>query len=233
MNNLEARGVEPLFPAFKSSNIRESTKTPFRIRVCPLLPNFPCFASIQQILCGFGETLSKSDSALIKELHLEHAMSYHFSKMEPVTVTIVTALAAGAAAAAKDVATKAVKDAYSGLRKLIVDRYQKAAPFVEAVESNPTSEPEQKVLLNQLNQAHSDAEAKSLAVALLDALQELQNDPRAQAVFDFGKLRAAKNFELSDIQFSGTLLRASEATFEGDFKATKLRQNGPKTKPGK
>jgi hypothetical protein len=154
-------------------------------------------------------------------------------EMEPVTVTMVTALAAGAAAAAKDVATTAIKDAYSGLKKLIVDRYQKAAPFVEAVEANPTSEPEQKVLLRQLQEAEPDLEAKRQAVTLLDALQALEQDPRAQAVFDFGKLRAAKNFELSDIEFSGTLFRADEAIFEDDFKATKLRQNVPRTKPGK
>jgi esterase/lipase superfamily enzyme len=148
--------------------------------------------------------------------------------MDPFSVSVVTALAAGAVAVAKDVATKAVKDAYSGLRQLIVDRYKKTAPFVEAVEANPTSTPEQEVLANQLQQATGDPQLKELASALLRALDELHNDPRAKAVFDFGKLKAAKNFELSDIDFSGTLLRAEEATFDGDFKSTNLRQKTEK-----
>jgi hypothetical protein len=145
--------------------------------------------------------------------------------MDPILVTIVTALSAGALAAAKDVATSAVKDAYSGLKKLIVDRFQKAAPFVEAVESDPTSEPEQKVLAKHLGAPGVDLqEVNNRAVALLDAIQQLEKDPRARAVFDFGKLRAARNFELDDIEFSDTLLHAEEANFEGDFKATHLRQ---------
>jgi hypothetical protein len=151
--------------------------------------------------------------------------------MEPISVSIVTALAAGAGAAARDVATTAVKGAYAGLKKFLLDRYHKAGPFVEAVEADPTSEPEQKVLANQLKETQSDPEAKRLAVALLDALEELRNNPRAQAVFDFGKLRAAKNFELNDIQFSGTLFRAADATFEGDFKAANIHQSPP-VKPG-
>ncbi len=146
--------------------------------------------------------------------------------MEPISLSIVTALTAGAIAAAKDVASTAVKDAYAALRKYLLDRYQKAGPFVEAVVADPTSEPEQKVLANQLKEAQSDPEAKKLAEALLDALQELKHDPRTQAVFDFGRLSAAKNIDLFDIEFSGTLLRADEATFE-DFKATNIRQNPP------
>lgn len=144
--------------------------------------------------------------------------------MEPVTITIVTALAAGALAAAKDVATSAVKDAYAGLKKLIIDRYHKAGPLVAAIEAQPTSKNDQKLLSTHLTQTEADPNLKQSAVALLQALEALREDPRAQAVFDFGKLRAAKNFELNDIEFSGTLLRANEATFEGDFKATQLRQ---------
>jgi hypothetical protein len=152
--------------------------------------------------------------------------------MDPFSVSIVTALAAGAVASAKDIATKAVKDAYAGLKQLIVDRYAKTAPFVDAVEAHPTSTPEQEVLANQLQQAKDDPQLKDLTSALLRALEDLRNDHRAQAVFDFGRLRAARNFELSDIDFSGAFFRADEATFEGDFKATNLRQNSSRREPG-
>jgi hypothetical protein len=145
--------------------------------------------------------------------------------MEPISVSIVTALAAGAGAAAKDVATEAIKDAYAGLKKFLLDHYHHAGPQVEAVAANPGSEDGQKALANQLTGVSSDPEAKKLTEALLDALRELQNNPKAQAVFDFGKLRAARNFELNDIHFSGTLFHADEAVFEGDFKATGIHQD--------
>jgi len=146
--------------------------------------------------------------------------------MDPVTVTIVVALAAGAAAAAKDVASSAIKDAYAGLRRLIVDRYARAVPFAEAVEEDPSSEPEQAVLAKQLSQAgaSSDEELKSAAQTLLDAIEELREEPRVAALFDFVKLRAAKTFQLKDIEAFGTVLRADEATFEGDFIAEGVRQ---------
>lgn len=146
--------------------------------------------------------------------------------MDPVTATIVVALAAGAAAAAKDVASSAIKDAYAGLRKLIVDRYARAVPFAEAVEEDPSSEPEQAVLAKQLEQAgaSSDEGLKWAAETLLNALTELREDPRAAALFDFDKLQAAKTFQLKDIQAVGTVLRAREATFQGDFIAEGIRQ---------
>ena len=159
--------------------------------------------------------------------------------MDPITVTIVSALAAGAAAAAKDVATDVIKDAYAGLKRLIIDRYQRAAPFADAVEADPASEPEQKVLGKQLDQAGApeddDLKAAAQALlkyatgqyseqsqALLNELESLRSEPRAAAMFDFDRLRAARNFEL-DIEGIGQVLRAGDATFEGDFKA-KVRQ---------
>src|SRR6266566_3615302 len=44
--------------------------------------------------------------------------------MDPVNV-VLAALAAGAATAAKDTASQAVKDAYSGLRALVKNRFEK------------------------------------------------------------------------------------------------------------
>jgi hypothetical protein len=43
-------------------------------------------------------------------------------------------------------------------------------------------------------------------------------------MFDFGRLRAARNFELEDIEAVGPVLRASEADIGGDFKAKGIRQ---------
>jgi hypothetical protein len=147
--------------------------------------------------------------------------------MEPVIATILAALVAGATAAAKDVATNAVKDAYSALKHLISDRYAKAGLFVEAVTANPSSRPEQQVLAKQLEQAGvgEDEDIKSRAQQLLDVLQELRQEPKGAALFDFGGLLKARNFELNDIEAIGQLLHVrGDAIFEGDFKATGIRQ---------
>jgi hypothetical protein len=145
--------------------------------------------------------------------------------VDPISITVVTALAAGATAAVTNLATEAVKDAYQGLKTLVVDRYRQSGPLVDALEAEPASAQKQNLLLNQLAGADADAAVKEAAVLLLDRLDQLRNDSRAQAVFDYGKLRAAKSFNLENIEFSGTLLRADDATFEGDFSAKNLRQD--------
>jgi hypothetical protein len=144
--------------------------------------------------------------------------------MDPVTITIVAALAAGATAGITKVTTSAIEDAYAGLKRVITDRYHKAVPFVEAVQADPTSKPEQTVLARQLERigAANDDQLKAAAQALLDALESLRSEPRVAAMFDFDQLRAARNFEL-DIEGINQVFRAREATFEGDFKA-KVRQ---------
>ena len=58
--------------------------------------------------------------------------------MEPVTL-IVTALVAGATAVANEVGGQALKDAYTGLKTLVVDRYKGAKSVVELAENNPDS----------------------------------------------------------------------------------------------
>jgi hypothetical protein len=70
--------------------------------------------------------------------------------MDPVIVSIVSALAAGATAGAKDLATGAIKDAYSALKSIIAARYERAQPSAEDVEADPISRPEQEVLAKKL-----------------------------------------------------------------------------------
>ncbi|MDU9048217.1 MAG: hypothetical protein Q3M30_05175 [Candidatus Electrothrix sp. Rat3] len=62
--------------------------------------------------------------------------------MEPVITTIAAAVALGAAAGLKDTASKAVVDAYAGLKKLIQDRYQhdKGVTFAAEHVSEKTEE---------------------------------------------------------------------------------------------
>jgi hypothetical protein len=155
--------------------------------------------------------------------------------MDPVTITIVAALTAGAAAGITKVTTRAIEDAYAGLRRLINDRYHKAMPFVEAVEADSASDAEQTVLAKQLEHvgAAKDEELKAAAQALLDAVAELRTKPEAAALFDFGVLHRARNVELEDIEALGTVFRAREATLRGDFRAKGIRQQPAGDRPEK
>jgi hypothetical protein len=101
--------------------------------------------------------------------------------MDPITI-IVTAVAAGAVAASKDVAAQAVKDGYAGLKALIVRKFgEKAdvADAVEGVEGKPDSEARQSVLTEELETAGAaqDADLVQQAQALLDLLQQHGLEP--------------------------------------------------------
>jgi hypothetical protein len=93
--------------------------------------------------------------------------------MDPVTL-IVGALAAGAVAATKDVTAQAIKDAYSGLKSLIIQKYGKASGAVQQLEEKPASEAHQAVAKEELQEAGAaqDQALAAQAKALLDLLQQ-------------------------------------------------------------
>ncbi len=94
--------------------------------------------------------------------------------MEPISL-IAGALVLGAAAAAKEVGGSALKDAYAGLKRMIVDRYAAVQPVVTLVEDNPEGaeayEQAAAATLATTDAAH-DQELIDQAEALLAALKE-------------------------------------------------------------
>ncbi len=91
--------------------------------------------------------------------------------MDPVTL-ITTALAAGAAAAAKNGISEAVKDGYAALKRRIIERFGTKADVASAigqVEQKPNSTARQSVLDEEvrLSGAHEDADLAGEAQALL------------------------------------------------------------------
>ncbi|MFN8465486.1 MAG: hypothetical protein U0X20_08045 [Caldilineaceae bacterium] len=100
--------------------------------------------------------------------------------MNPVTL-IVGALVAGAVAATKDVTAQAIKDAYAGLKSLIIQKYAKASGAVQQLEEKPESEGRQAVAKEELVEAGAgmDEAIVTQAKALLDLLKEAGQLDRA------------------------------------------------------
>jgi hypothetical protein len=95
--------------------------------------------------------------------------------MDPVTL-IVTALATGAAAAAKDAGGDAVKSAFNGLKALIAKKFGKASveSAIASVEQNPDSDNRKGVLKEELETAGAakDEELLAQVQAFLKLLEE-------------------------------------------------------------
>jgi hypothetical protein len=90
--------------------------------------------------------------------------------MDPLT-SLVTALAAGAAAALKPTVKQAVKDGNAALKGLIQRKY--AQVEVNQLEANPSSKSRRGVVEEDLKAAEADTDAEVLqhAQALLEAIQ--------------------------------------------------------------
>lgn len=96
--------------------------------------------------------------------------------MDPISI-IALALAAGAAAAAKDVAAQAVKDGYAGLKALIIRKFGGKGDVqtaVEQMEKKPDSEARQELVKEELQTAGADQDDEILnqAQVLLELLKQ-------------------------------------------------------------
>lgn len=140
--------------------------------------------------------------------------------MEPVTI-IVAALAAGAAAALKSTAERAIKDAYAGLKALIQRKYE--SPSVEALEQKPDSEAKRASVAEDLKDtgASADTEVLMQAKALLQLIEAQKPGTAAVYGVDIGVLKAEANLEIANINSTeGTAVRIKEAETKGDAKIT-------------
>ena len=92
--------------------------------------------------------------------------------MEPITL-IVSALVAGAAAKAKDVASLAITDAYNGLKGLIVRKLGKSGA-VQSLEDDPDSTSARTVLVEALakREVQMDADLSDIIRRLERSIEE-------------------------------------------------------------
>lgn len=135
--------------------------------------------------------------------------------MEPVTL-IVTALAAGASSALKETASKAIKDAYAGLKALIVKKV--GTREVGLLESDPHSKARQGVVKEVLEgrNAVNDEEIIRQAQAMLEIIRrELPKTAEA-----FGVILedvTATNLKVGNIESTGTGVKVARGEFRGDI----------------
>lgn len=150
--------------------------------------------------------------------------------MEPVSTAIVAALAAGVSAALKDVATQGIKDAYAGLKTLIVDRYKRKAA-VEAVAEDPESQAQRAALAEALEKtgAAEDPDIVAEAERLSEELSKLPLETAPSLGLDIEDFEA-ENARFKDFATSGTAARLRRVKVKGDFVAEGI-QSGLATGP--
>jgi len=148
--------------------------------------------------------------------------------METIGAAITAVLAGAAAAALKDVASTAVKDAYAALKRLISDRYKRGA-VLSALEEDPSSEAQQTAVTEALEKtsASRDPEVVALADQLLSALRNLPPASSEALGLDIERLRAA-DVCLRDIVASGTAVRIRDTDIAGRFDVSGVRGGVPK-----
>src|SRR2546422_1417927 len=134
--------------------------------------------------------------------------------MEPVTL-LLTALAVGAKAALQDTASAAVKDAYSGLKALIVGKFGKKASL-DSLEQKPESKAKQAAAEEDLVDvgAATDTEVMAKAQEVVSAVE--RDDPatgKAMGV-DFKGI-TAEFLKVGNIRSEGTGARLRESHFTG------------------
>jgi hypothetical protein len=138
---------------------------------------------------------------------------------------VVSAVSAGAGAGLKATASKVVTDAYAGLRKLIVDRYEQVG--VALVEDAPESRARRAVVAQDLTKAGAGGDEELVAAArrVLEVVAE--HDPGVGAVIGIDVVGlAAVNVRLSDITAEGpgaVGVHAQDVTASGDFQASRIR----------
>lgn len=147
--------------------------------------------------------------------------------MEPISA-IVTALALGAAAAARDIGGEAVKDAYAAVKALIASRYPKVS--VDQLERAPQSESRRSVVAEDLQEAKggNDTELAAMAGRLIDLVQQQAPESAAAIGIDLKDIEAA-SMRLADVEATGTGVRVEKARIGGAIEITGVRAG---VKPG-
>jgi len=144
--------------------------------------------------------------------------------MDPLT-SVVTALAAGAAAALQSTVEQGVKDGYAALKGLIQRKY--ARVDVDQLEANPRSKSRRGVVEEDLKAAGADQDAELLqqAQALLEALQHQAPEATAAIGVDLKDIEGAA-LAIRRVTATGAGVKVEQGTFSGDITIEDVRAGG-------
>ena len=143
--------------------------------------------------------------------------------MDPLT-SLVTALAAGAAAALKPTVEQAVKDGYTALKGLIQRKYAQVS--LDQLEANPNSKSRRGVVEEDLKAvgADQDAEVMQHAQALLEAIRS--HAPAASAIgVDLKDIEGA-SLAIRRVTASGPGVKVEGAKLGGDITIEDVHAGG-------
>jgi len=152
--------------------------------------------------------------------------------MEPISATIVSAIALGAAAALKEVSSQAVRDAYAGLKTLIQRKYAKV-PLAQ-LEENPASKARRAVVEEELTAAGAEHDEELLqhAKAVVEAVQQHAPEAAAAIGVDLEEVKGA-TLRIADVIASGTGVKVRKGEFTGDLDISGVRAGQSGAEPTK
>jgi hypothetical protein len=141
--------------------------------------------------------------------------------MDPITI-IVAALAAGSAAGLKETASKAIQDAYAGLRKILEATFGHEHQVTESIEK-VAKQPEDRLLREELGRllkqrtGEIDNGVLEAAMKTRDAIETDAPDVVQAIGMDIGEFKAAslsiKNLRPPN---TGTSFKARKVDIAGD-----------------
>jgi hypothetical protein len=140
--------------------------------------------------------------------------------------SLVTALAASAAAALKPTVEHAVKDSYIALKGLIQRKY--AQVNLDQLEANPTSTSRRGVVEEDLAavKADQDAEVLQQAQALLEALQRQAPETAAAIGVDLQDIAGAA-LTIRRVTATGAGVTVEHAQLSGDITIEDVQAGAP------
>ncbi|MDJ1505512.1 hypothetical protein [Xanthocytophaga agilis] len=145
--------------------------------------------------------------------------------MDPIISSIVTALAAGAAAALKPTGESLIKDAYEGIKNIIVTKYKNVN--LQPLESKPESKIKQSSLAEDLSETNvaNDSEILALSQHLLDLVSKYDTQSLTALGVDIEEVKAA-SLKIGTIISTGTGVKIKKGEFKGDITINDVRAGG-------
>jgi hypothetical protein len=148
--------------------------------------------------------------------------------MDPVSA-IIGALIAGATAAMKETASQAVKDAYAGLKRILIDTY--SIHSIGLVEKKPNNAAFRQAAESELKDsaALADRQVMEHALAVLTAaLRDLANVSAGGYGIDAETIKAGQNLLIERVSGGHIGIRAGTIEAGGDMTLRDIQGTGPK-----